>query len=59
VYSFGNNGFGDLGIGSLKDENSPKKINFENNEQIFNIFSNCWSSGAFFYSSLNYFFLFF
>jgi hypothetical protein len=43
--------FGNLGIGSTENINSPQKINFENNEKIINIFSSCNCSGAFFYSS--------
>jgi hypothetical protein len=58
VYSFGWNQNGDLGIGNTKNKNSPQKINFENNEKIFKIFTYCYSHGAFFYSSF-YFIIFF
>jgi alpha-tubulin suppressor-like RCC1 family protein len=55
VYSFGYNEFGELGIGSNENKNSPQKINFENNEKIIKIFTSCCCVGAFFYSSYFYF----
>jgi hypothetical protein len=58
VYSFGWNQNGDLGIGNKKNKNLPQKINFENNEKIFKIFTNCYSHGAFFYSSFYDFYFF-
>jgi alpha-tubulin suppressor-like RCC1 family protein len=51
VYSFGYNGCGELGIGSIGDKFTPQKINFENNEKIIKIFTGCFCLGAFFYSS--------
>jgi alpha-tubulin suppressor-like RCC1 family protein len=71
VYSFGNNEKGNLGIGSCETLNEfgrsifnlnnykfvPQKINFENDEKIDKIFTNCNCVGAFFYSSYFYLFL--
>jgi alpha-tubulin suppressor-like RCC1 family protein len=51
VYSFGFNKFGNLGIRSIVNKDSPKKIDFENDEKIIKIFSGCCCQGAFFYSS--------
>jgi alpha-tubulin suppressor-like RCC1 family protein len=52
VFSFGRNEFGSLGIGSTtKNQSSPQKIKFENDEKIDKIFSSCNCFGCFFYSS--------
>jgi alpha-tubulin suppressor-like RCC1 family protein len=51
VYSFGCNEFGELGINSKENKNSPQKIHFQNNEKIIKIFTGCGSFGVFFYSS--------
>jgi hypothetical protein len=56
VYSFGCNLYGNLGIGSYSNKNLPQKINFENNEQITNIYSSHLCDAAFFYTSLKTFF---
>jgi hypothetical protein len=58
VYSFGYNRNGCLGIESMENENTPQKIEFENNEKIIKIFTGCCCYGAFFYSSFNYFFFY-
>jgi alpha-tubulin suppressor-like RCC1 family protein len=57
VFSFGYNKYGDLGIGSNKNQRTPQKIKFENDEKIESIFSGYNCNGCFFYSG--YFFLFF
>jgi alpha-tubulin suppressor-like RCC1 family protein len=55
VFSFGFNGYGDLGIGSTKNHSTPQNIKFENNEKIEKIFSNCCCCGCFFCSSYYFF----
>lgn len=44
--------FGNLGIGSTKNQFSPQKIKFENDEKINKIFSSNNCDGCFFYSGL-------